>query len=228
MYIDFLLIINFIIDFIILKLEAYYLKEKISIKKIILGCLVGEASLFLLFININKISIIIFKFLISVVMQKITFKNTNNIILFYILSLTLGGLIYIIKNNIINNLYLIYIVVPFIFYKIIKYIKNKNKLVSLKHKLKIIIENKEYELYGFVDTGNTIKDPYMMMNIVIVSKSLIKEKLNILVPCETASGDSVIHCIKPDKIYIDDNLYKNLLVGEAANKLTFALIPNVL
>ncbi len=182
----------------------------------------------LLFININKLSIIVFKFVISIIMNIIAFKSydiKNNLILFYVINIILGGFIYIIKDNFNINLIFIYFFIPIILYKIIKFISKNNNKNSLKHSLELVIGKTKYITDSFIDTGNVIKDPYFNRNIIIVSKSLIKCDKEILVPCKTINGESIIRCIKPDKVYIDGKLFNNLLVGESTNKLFYALLP---
>lgn len=205
-----------------------YLKEKINFKRIILASIIGETTILLFFININKVSLIIFKFLISILIVRVAFKNKNisNMFVFYIISIMLGGVIYFIKNNFKFDLIFIYIIGVFTLYKIFRYIKYENKNLALKHNLKIIFKSHEYNLYGFVDTGNKVFDPITKKNIIIVSKELIKCDKNILVPCNTINGSGIIKCIKPDRVYIDGKCFNNLLIGESMYYNDFAILPS--
>lgn len=226
-YIDVLIIVNFIIDFIILSIESIYLKIKVNIKRLLLASLFGEFSLTLFFMNISAMSALIFKFIISIIMIKIAFNSTcvRKILFFYIISIMLGGIIYFIKDNLNFKLYYIYVLALLILYFIFKIIKNNNKKISLKHNLRIIFNDSQYDLDGFIDTGNILKDPYLKRNIIIVSNDVINENKNILVPCKTVNGSSFIRCCKPLKVYIDGVLFNNLLVGEGLFKENYALLP---
>ena len=72
-YIDELIILNFIIDFLILKTTSSILKLNVKNSRLIISSIVGEISLLYLFINLNNIELTLFKILIGVIMNFISF-----------------------------------------------------------------------------------------------------------------------------------------------------------
>ena len=138
MYIEEVLIINFLIDYIILYVMSLILNNNINNKRILLCSLIGEVTLLLLFIDVSYVIINILKllfgaFIIFIYSGKCDRKTYFvNLIWFYSISFLLGGFLYYIKIN-VNNYILYLILVPIILniyrYFIRDYIKN----ISFKH-----------------------------------------------------------------------------------------------
>ena len=102
-YIDELIILNFIIDFLILKTTSSILKLNVKNSRLIISSIVGEISLLYLFINLNNIELTLFKLSIGVIMNFISFGYINlkeflkNLLYFYMFSFFLGGTLYYLK-----------------------------------------------------------------------------------------------------------------------------------
>ena len=102
-YIDELILLNFIIDFLILKSTSKILKLNTTTLKIVLSSVFGEISILYLFINLNNIELTIFKLLIGIIMNLIAFgfddikEFIKNVIYFYMFSFFLGGALYYLK-----------------------------------------------------------------------------------------------------------------------------------
>ena len=232
-YIDLILITNFLFDFILLLTTSIILKRNSKIIKIILGALFGSLTIFLLFIRFNTIELFFFKIIVSIGMILISFGFRNyryffkNMYYLYMTSIVLGGIIYFIniqfsyKNEgllFIANGVSINVIVGFILSIIIlqKYIK-QIKLLKINHnkyyKIRIYLKNEKIlELNAFLDTGNKLVDPYRKFPIILVNEDKIntKEK-NILVPYHTVNGEGLLKCIKPNKVYIEGVGFKNKL-----------------
>lgn len=61
-YIDELLFLNFIIDYIIISTLAYIMKINVKRIRILLGCTIGELSIIYLFINMNTTMLWLFTY----------------------------------------------------------------------------------------------------------------------------------------------------------------------
>ncbi len=140
---------NFLFDFILLLSVSILLKRNIKIKYLLLGSLIGSISMFMLFLSINRFELIIFKIIVSILMIITSFGYNNikytikNIIYLYLLSIILGGFLYMINNSfdyhnglvlynegISINIIFIIIVTP-----ILLYINIKNIHISKKYNL---------------------------------------------------------------------------------------------
>ena len=248
-YLDLIFIINLFFDFILLFGTKCILKLRTKFYRLFIGSLAGGLSIFLLFIKINSIELLILKLFISLLMVLITFgkKDFFRIFLyFYMISIFLGGGMYFlnnlfcikhkgivfINNGLSINFIVMIIISPFIIYYYVKeYLSYKNKINNY-HKVDIFIKKKKYSLNGYLDTGNTLVDPYHNRGIVLLNVDSIgvNTKKYIYVPYKTITNSGVIKCYYVDKIVIDDIEFNNLLVGDIKNrfdtKYIDCLLPN--
>lgn len=247
-YMDLVFFINFFIDFILLFGTKRVLKEVVSLKRIVLGSLFGSVSILLLFIPLNNITLTIFKFIISIFLILITFGRRNfvkNILYFYLLSVILGGVLYLfdcsimfdnsglifLNNGLSLNIIAIIILSPFIIYLYVREnIKYKN-IYSNIYDVSIYYNDKLYKLSGMIDTGNNLVDPYKRRYVILVNRkfNVKKEKL-IYVPFKALNSSGLVKCFKPDRVIVGDKLFNNCLVGVSDTKFELngvdAILPN--
>jgi len=250
-YIDELFLLNFIIDFLILLTESMTLKYVINIKRIIISALLGSVSLLVLFIPLNNITLLIFKIVIStlLVVSSFGFKSISftikNILYFFFISIIYGGFLYFIKDNFtlksngliffdneINiNIFILVIFSPIILYIYIKQIHNRYK-INLRTKVIININNKPVILNGFIDTGNTLKEPYGGKDVMITNNKLIKETIEnnnyLLIPCITIKGSSYIKGSKFNNVIIGDKTFDNIVIAYTDEKIKIDNIDIIL
>ena len=233
-YIDLLIIMNFLIDLILLMATDILLKRNASFKRIILAALFGSLSILLLLYINNNIHLLIYKLVISIFMVNIAFKYESfkyfkdNLFWLYVISIVLGGSIYLLSdqislsnkglvfegNGLKINLILLIIIGPFIIYKYLK--KSKNYQITYSNYYSIIIYYDDISLKGtgFLDTGNNLKDPYFNRPIILVNKALIKHPVNtFLVPYYTVNNNDLLEVFKPKKIIINNKTIKKVLIG---------------
>ena len=232
-YLDLILIINFIIDYLLLYGTKKILKNKTSIKRILLGSIIGSISSLLMIYQNN----IIMKILLSILIIIITF-GINNIIknttYFYLLSIILGGTLYLFDLNIYKlNYQILLLISPILIYLYIKEnIKYKNIYLN-NYIVEIYINNKLYKLEGMIDTGNELKDPYKKRSIILVNINLDYRQFKYLfVPFNALNTQGIIPCIKPDKIIINNKIFTNYLIGLSKDKFHLngveCILPNTI
>lgn len=232
-YIDLVCIINFIYDFLILLTVSFTLKRNRKIYYYILSSLIGVLSIFLLFLKINNIVLFLLKILISVIMVIVAFgyksiKYTiSNIIYFYIISITLAGFLYLIRDNNSNfnlNYIIILIIGPIILYIYYKCNSKLKNTYSDYYKIKIVFDNIEFNLISFYDNGNNLKDPISKKNIIIVGNNKLEKIYNIRSPVYvsviTINGSHLMKCYKPSYIILNNKKIYNYLIGESSIKFS--------
>lgn len=235
MYIELIYILNFLLDYMILYGTKRLLKINTTIKRLILASLIGSLTTNILFISINSISLFIIKVIVSIIMNLVAFKKENlikNTLYFYLISIIIGGSIYLldIKTAYLKIIILI-VIPPLIIYLYIK--ENTNYKLNYKDKyiVKITVENKVYNLEGFVDTGNHLKDPVTKKSVILVNLELPLNKV-LYIPYKALNTEGIIPCIKPEKIEIDNKIITNCLIGIAKDKITIpginCILPNKL
>lgn len=238
-YLDKVFFINFAFDFMLLLGVAILLKRTVSVKRIICGALLGGLSIFLLFIRLNSIQLFILKLLISVAMIIITFSYQNikytikNLEYLYVMSIFLGGALYSLNhmfsvrqegiiffhNGLGINLALSLILAPIILLTYLKQLKKLKQKYAYYYQVELSIEGKTIPITGFLDTGNTLKDPLSNKPIMIVNEKIIKGSSEYkYVPYETISGTSMLKCIQAEEINIKGyGSKKNVLLGLVEN-----------
>lgn len=234
-YIDIILLINFIIDLLLLLSVSFLLKRRASLTRIIISSSIGSLSTLLLFVIHNNFLLLIYKLLISIIMIIITFKYNNfhyfkdNLIYLYIISIILGGTIYLINNQIssINNgliftsnnlkinLFLLIIITPIIIYKYLKTTKNYQITYSNYYDIDIYYNDLCIKGTAFLDTGNNLKDPYFKRPIILINKELINEPVKtFLVPYSVVNNQKgLLEVFSPKKIIVNNKKCKKTLLG---------------
>lgn len=245
-YIDLVLFINFMFDFNLLLSLNLLLKRGKKLKRIILGSLFGSLSVLLLFFQLNSFFLFIFKLIIAIIMILITFGFKNfptfkdNLIYLYILSIILGGGLYLINDHLgykssglifilkdYNvNLILIFTLTPTLLFLYLKEVKKLKLNYSKYYKISIIFDDSTLNLTAFLDTGNKLTDPFTNKPIILVEKDLIilKNPKIIYVPYSSLNNHNLLRCIKPKYITVEGKKVRNVLIGLSENKFN---IPGI-
>ena len=235
-YLEYIFIINFLLDFMILYGTKRILKiNKLNIR-LLLSSLIGSLSTFLLLININNIELSIIKIIISIIMIITAFGLNNlkeNIFYFYLISIIIGGIIYLfnIKTNPYLNMIIIVILTPIIICIMIKEYNNFKNNIKDKYNVTITINNKNYHLEGFIDTGNRLKSPISNKSVILVNLKLPLDNV-LYIPYKALNTTGIIPCIKPQKVLIEGKNINNCLIGISKEKFSLnginCILPNTL
>lgn len=232
-YLDLVMFLNFFLDFLLLVSVSILLKRNVKIIRLIIASFIGGLSILLLFVKLNSLELFLFKALISIIMILIGFGYKNikytlmNILYLYIVSVFLGGGLYLVNNSFslknngivfVNNGFSINIIVIIIISPIIIYIYNiqakkiKNKYNNY-YDVSIYYNNQKLDVVGFMDTGNTLK--YKKNNVLLLDKrkNIFKTKKYILIPYNTIDKISVMKAFKPSKVIINNKEINNCLIG---------------
>ena len=88
------------------------------------------------------------------------------------------------------------------------------------HKVEIYFKDRKYLLTGYLDTGNKLYDTYKHRPIIITSKKINYNLEDVIyVPYESLNNNSILRCLKTDKIIINKHEFNNYLVGLSNNKI---------
>ena len=239
-YLDYVFLINFLFDFILLLGVSIILKRKISKKRLLLGSLFGGLSFFIILFNISSLLFFILKMILAIVMLLITFSyrsfkyTMNNFIYLIILSVIMGGVLYLINIEVgyshlgmliftngksLNLIILLFIgLLTVLIYS--KYIKGVKKDLVHKYKTTLFIDNKKLDLIGFLDTGNCLY--YLNKPVLILNKNIkvnLENKKMYYVPYKTIDKPGIMKCIKVDKIFIENKgFFENVYLALSNDK----------
>jgi len=236
-YFEFVFLINFLLDFMILYGTKRILKLNIKIMRLFLGSLFGSLTTFLLFINISNSELFIFKIILSIIIILISFGKNNfirNICYFYLISIIVGGTIYLfdLNNSYYFRIFIIICSIPFIIYVIKRELSNYKNIYQNKYLVSIYYLDRLYNLEGFIDTGNRLVSPIKKEAVILVNLNIkFDNKKVIYVPFKALNTQGVIPCIRPDKVIIDNIEFTNCLIGISNDKFALdganCILPNI-
>lgn len=200
-YVDILILLNFIINSFLITITAKFLGVIISKKRLFLSSFIG--SLFSIIILLPTLSIImlnISKLFISIVICFIAFSFRNkkvflkSILTFYIVSFIFGGFmfslftIFDLNNMIFHNgilyfkfSFIILIVSTLIIYLLLNFfidVYGKNLIRQETYKVILKVFGKTFQFSGFLDTGNKLCDVNSGKPVVIISYDKIKSYMD--------------------------------------------------
>lgn len=198
-YLDIVLLENFIMNYIIIFSTAIISKSKISNFKISIASLIaGLYSILNYICNFESSQNFLIKFIISILIillvfgihkPKIIFKQ---LLLFYLVSFTFGGIAFmllflinpsniIVQNGILIGTYPVKItiiggIIGFLVIVCVSYvIRDRLKAKSMLCDLEIFYKGKYKKLKTMIDTGNLLKEPISQTDVIIVEKDSLRE-----------------------------------------------------
>lgn len=207
-YIEELLLINFVVDYYILITLSKLLNKNINKKNIVFACLIGEISILFVMCNFNYLYNLTIKIILSLLMCYISFKYIDFITLikdsiyFNVVCYILGGFIYYLKElNIINNKYY-FIFLPVLMNIFLYFTYDLKKNLCTKYKVNIYLNNGEIlYLDGYMDSANNLIEPYSNKKVIIIDKYV--DENFYLVPYKTIDSECLLKCFNPKMVYID-------------------------
>lgn len=198
-YLDIVFIENLLINYIILIATSIIGKNKMHYFRFFISAALGGLYAILNYIIvISLLENILFKISISIIMIEIAFECSNvkklfkNIVMFYLTSLTFGGasfmLLFLIspEDIIYENGYFIgtypikiaiiggvlgFIIICFVS-QLIKYKINSSNILC---ELEIFYRGKNRKIKTLIDTGNLLKEPISMEDVIIVEKESLED-----------------------------------------------------
>ena len=201
-YIEYVILDNFIIDFLLLYATGKVLKKKLSKSRIIIACFLGCMFAVLSpFLSFGGITLILIKILMGAIIVFACFKIYKikdyiiSIFIFLFLTFLMGGACYAVLGNLqkfnVASLYCIYsgeipislIIVTLLFMvymsiNIYKYLSKKQRIDKFIYKAKFIYDNFTIEAKGYLDTGNHLIDTYSKKPVTIITKKCFEELFN--------------------------------------------------
>lgn len=213
-YLDVVITLNFIINFVFLKLINIIQNSKENMFRIILSSFFSIILLSSFLLNYQIFNIIKIFGGIILVLIGIKFNSKNkfftSLCLYYLLQFAYIGVLKIF--NVRGCLCLLaLLIVCFILLLIMK-----NRNIKRNYNVQIKLNNKELFIEGYLDTGNIAK--YYNKPIIFLDNKYYDKTLTVftVVNIKTINGDEYINCYKPEEFYIYDNnkkISKDILIA---------------
>ena len=249
-YMDMLLLENFIVNKFLLNLTAHTVRIRSKEFNSTLGAILGCAYVCSLFLEGGCfLNSIIFKILVAFLMVFISFKkldilfNLKTTIIFILYSMLLAGICIFIEIN--NNKYiecnmaiidfsykkliLAVMIIYMVIERIITYIRERNDISSFIYTVDITLKGCEKKVRAFLDTGNGLRESVTNLPVIIVEQDMftedeIKNYDTFYVPYSVINGGSnTLKAIRPEciKIHKKHTVEKrDALIAFCSNKLS--------
>ncbi|MBQ8681764.1 MAG: sigma-E processing peptidase SpoIIGA [Bacilli bacterium] len=244
-YIDLVLLLNFGFDLVLLFGVAILLRRQTTLRRLLLGALVGSITILSMFIELSSLSLFLIKILISIIMVLIVFGYHDirylgkNLFYLYTSSILLGGFLYLLNlefsyqheglifyfEGLSINVIVLIVLSPIIIYAYVKQgLLLKNHYSNYYNVDIYLSDGQIIPTTAFMDTGNKLEDPYKRRPIILLNKELVKLDYNkhkmVLVPYDAINHHGLLKCIIPEKIFIQGIGFKdNFLIGISDEKI---------
>lgn len=238
-YVEYAVIDNFVMDYLILRLTVVGVSDKSSIKKRVLSSLIGTVfAVYLPLLSLSVAAEIFLKILTALLMVFFVAEYESvkayvkRLVLFFVYTVVFGGAVYAFSGLIgvrfdpITNAYggkfplfamlIAGALVFFVTYKILMAIFGRKAVVPFLRNCYIFADGQKIQAYGLIDSGNSILcgEDY----VCVASKSLARklcvcglpEKYKKVV-FSTAVGDSFMRVYTFDKICVINGKKQNII-----------------
>ena len=202
-YLDIVFLENALMNYIILYATGFVQKRKMKNFKLLISSVLGALYAIISYLKIIPIySTFFMKILLSIIMIYVAFNNQNikqilkNLLMFYLASFVIGGcalaLLYMISpqrvsfvNGVLVGTYpmKVTLIAGLVGFLIIQCTfslnKRQMKIKDLLCDLEIVINNKKVKMKGYIDSGNTLKDPLSKKPVIIVEKEVMEQIIEV-------------------------------------------------
>ncbi len=230
--VEYVLLQNFIIDFLIFKTTAKVLK--IKCRFIFLASILGSfVALVLPIFNLSTYAEFILKILLAIVLVSITFSYSKFLTFlkiyftFFFCTFLYGGVSYFFIQAFGQLHTLIVLIIVIITYLIFNFllrsINRRKAIENFCFEVKLENEGKEWSFKGFLDTGNLLFDPVTQRPVSLVSYKVFQKlfdvdlaeilankfdksdiKLAHFIPLGTVTNSGKVLAFEIDKIVVGD------------------------
>ncbi len=231
-YIEYVILDNLIIDFILLKLSTATIRVKSSFFRIFISSLIGVVfAVIMPLLNLKTAYNFIVKILLGAILARTSIsyfslkKFALNYLFFMLYTFLMGGIIiaifffagvnYEVYFSLNYNSFMpigISILIVYscylLFTKLIRVILTNKDISTFKRKCVMVINGKRYSVTGFIDSGNHLYENASGLPIIIASKKLSKKlsqqklKFSGSINYSTISGNGSVNLYIVDKLII--------------------------
>jgi len=191
-YLDYIFIENFLIDYILLKETSYIARKNIANKKMIMSSIIASSYVvIMLYLKVEVLNYLICKILLVIIMIYISFKPNKieeyiklTVFFFLVSIINVGTLTFI--TNLLNlegksgilklTVYAVSLILSkFFMSHVWKMYKHNIKNNDLIYEVKICLGNNIYVYNAFLDTGNNVYS--YTYNVPVIFAEVMDEKM---------------------------------------------------
>ncbi|MBU3074376.1 sigma-E processing peptidase SpoIIGA [Clostridium estertheticum] len=195
-YVDVLMLVNFIVNLFILHITVQTLRKRVKLKWLLISSLVGSLYVItVLYPSLKWLTFLPFKILIVIIMIVIVFHekrllfNIKASLIFLLYSILLAGMCFFIQMNskkdmsfdviIINfpyeKLLLSVMIIYMVIYRVVIFVEDRRKISTLIYTVDIVNKNYIKTIKAFLDTGNELRETASNLPVLIVERNILSE-----------------------------------------------------
>lgn len=197
-FLDVLILENFIVNFFLLYITSQTIRIKTNIKNYVFGALFGAMYVVVMvYPKLKYLTYFPVKIIVAILIILITYGKRNLIFylrttaIFILYSSLLAGVCILIEYNSnveINNARIIFksdykayiIAIMFIYiliHRLVIYIQDRKDTITLIYNVNIITKHSRMTLKAFLDTGNELREPATNLPVMLVEKDIISDSI---------------------------------------------------
>lgn len=226
-YIDLLLLFNFLIDALLLLSVACLLKRKVSFYRVVFASFLGSFSIFFLFLPLSNLLLLFLKVLVSILLILITFSYRNfsyfwkNISYFYFTSIVLGGVIYLwnvsfpttfFSSSYALNFFLLLFLAPIAIAYYVRKMRGMQENYLFYQEVQFSHHQQTIRGIGYLDSGNCLTYKRRPVVLATHQESFLLDDY-FLLPYQTASGMGMLKCIFLREMWVQKKKWQNIYLG---------------
>ena len=240
-YADILFILNVYITYALLMLTAMFLGVTPVRLRLLVASIIGGISSFIIFIpEINDALLGVIRLALCIIFCFVGFscksvrQSIRQIAVFLGVNFLFAGLMFAIwyfvsPTAVYYNTGVIYfdidalslVVITAVCYfavKVLGAVSHLRTPHNILYDVTVYICDDEFNIRGFLDTGNSLKDPFTSVDVIVVSRSALQKYFPVgehiseimantplkmrFLPCNTVSGSKLLPVFKADKVKI--------------------------
>lgn len=229
-YIDVLLVENFIIDMFILMITSKIVRIRVNNKYLIAASFIGAIyTLVGIFPDLKFFSIFPFQVIVAYLMMSILLKSRcwktviKATLIYIIIAFILSGIslsfalwqnsyslksVYKIENYSLKYLVISIILVYIVLDRVTSYLRERALITNFTYDIELYIKDIKFVIKGFLDTGNELREPITNLPCIIVEEKYLnsfieeEEDKTYYIPYSAIGFKGKLRGFKVDKVLI--------------------------
>lgn len=246
-YIDILICVNLFINYLILLAVSRFMNIKTKLYRTLIGAMIGAAaSLIILLPQLGGLVNIVIKIILSFIIVAAVygikdFKLTLKLIcVFFLMTFVFCGAMLalwyiaypkgltmrnsVVYINISPQILIVFTVICYLIIRVIGRITGKSSDYKLYNKVRINVNGQTALLNAKLDTGNSLKEPFSGLPVIIVNDNILKnlpkadsEGVDVeeyfalkarLIPFSSLGGNGILPAVKANEVYVNEKRFQ--------------------
>jgi stage II sporulation protein GA (sporulation sigma-E factor processing peptidase) len=200
-YVDILLLENFIVNFFLMYVVLQTMRLSFKFKHIIIAS--GFGSLYVLTLLLPQLKVFTllpFKLLTALFMVIIVIRSSNLLVLlkgtviYIFYSMLLAGFIVFIelnkwtidlegmlygrfsyKGSLIKGFLIAAMIIYVVMHRLVVFVRDRRQLVNFTYRIEVGFHNSNSKMNAFLDTGNELREPVTNLPVIIIERNILNQ-----------------------------------------------------